>query len=121
MNIEEFRNYCLSFAGAGEKMPWVEPAYASLLVFMVGDKWFGLVDVDEFDFCNLKCDPARSLELQARYEGITLGWHMNKKYWISVYFNKDVPDSLIKELVKDSYGIVFSKLPKKFKADISAR
>ena len=31
---------------------------------------------------------------------------MNKKYWISVYFNQDVPDNKIKELIKQSYDIV---------------
>ena len=30
---------------------------------------------------------------------------MNKKHWISVYFNQDVPDKEIKELVKKSYDI----------------
>lgn len=38
---------------------------------------------------------------------------MNKKYWISVYFNQDVPDQKIKELVKKSYEIVVRSLTKK--------
>ena len=38
---------------------------------------------------------------------------MNKKYWISVYFNQDVPDYKIKELVKKSYEIVVGNLTKK--------
>lgn len=73
-------------------MPWIEPEYSGILVFEVGDKWFGFVDIDKFEFCNLKCDPEKSVELQARYEGITSGWHRNKKYWIPVYFNSDVSD-----------------------------
>jgi len=40
---------------------------------------------------------------------------MNKKYWISVYFNQDVPDNKIRELVKRSYDIVFLSLSKKEK------
>ena len=40
-------------------------------------------------------------------------WHMNKKYWISVYFNQDVPDIMIKELVGKSYEIVVRSLSKK--------
>ena len=40
---------------------------------------------------------------------------MNKKHWISVYFNKDVSDKMIKDLVKQSYEIVVSSLPKKKK------
>ena len=38
---------------------------------------------------------------------------MNKKHWISVYFNQDVPDKEIKELVKKSYDIVVKSLTKK--------
>ena len=38
---------------------------------------------------------------------------MNKKYWISVYFNQDVPDTQIKELVRKSYEIVVKSLTKK--------
>lgn len=118
MNVEEFRDYCLSLKGTTEKMPWADPEYSGVLVFEVGDKWFGFVDVDKFEFCDLKCDPEMSKELQARYEGITPGWHMNKKYWISVYFNSDVPDELIKELVAAAHDIVLYKLPKKKQTEI---
>ncbi|CAK7015725.1 MAG: hypothetical protein PARBA_00648 [Parabacteroides sp.] len=38
---------------------------------------------------------------------------MNKKYWISVYFNQDVPDGKIRELVRNSYEIVVKSLTKK--------
>ena len=38
---------------------------------------------------------------------------MNIKHWISVYFNQDVPDKEIKELVKKSYDIIVRSLTKK--------
>jgi len=118
MNVEEFRDYCLSLKGTTEKMPWTEPKYSGVLVFSVGDKWYGFVDVDKFEFCNLKCDPEKSAELQARYIGITPGWHMNKKHWISVYLNSDVTDSLLKELIASAHDIVLKKLPKKKQMEI---
>ena len=99
MNIEEFREYCLSLNGVYEKMPFTN----------VPDKYSRDV------LCFYVCDPNESGELQARYSGITPGWHMNKKYWISVYFNQDVPDNKIKELIKQSYDIVYQSLPKKEK------
>ena len=82
MNVEEFREYCLSFRGVREKMPFpnVADRYSrDVLCFYVGDKWFCFVNVAVFDFCCIKCDPDRSGELQARYMGIRPGWHMNKK------------------------------------------
>lgn len=120
MNIEDFRNLCLSLKGTTEKMPWKEPEYSGIIVFSVGGKWFGFVDMDKFEFCNLKCLPELSLELQGRYNGIAPGWHMNKKHWISVYFNSDVPDSKIKELVIAAHDLVFRSLPKKVQSEINA-
>ena len=118
MNIEEFKEYCLSLKGVHEKMPFsnIPDKYSrDVLCFYVADKWFCFVNIEVFDFCCIKCDPNESGELQARYSGITPGWHMNKKYWISVYFNQDVPDNKIKELIKQSYDIVYQSLPKKEK------
>ena len=118
MNIEEFREYCLSLKGVYEKMPFtnVPDQYSrDVLCFYVGSKWFCFVNIEVFDFCCIKCDPNESGELQARYSGITPGWHMNTKYWISVYFNQDVPGNKIKELIKQSYDIVYQSLPKKEK------
>lgn len=116
MNIEEFREYCLSFDGVHEKMPFtgVPDQYSrDVLCFYVADKWFCFVNIEVFDFCCIKCDPDESAELQEAYAGIKPGWHMNKKYWISVYFNQDVPDEKIKELVRKSYDLVVKSLTKK--------
>lgn len=118
MNIEEFRTYCLSFKGVHDKMPFEKAASEydrNLLVFYVADKWFCFVNVDVFDFCNIKCNSDQIVDLQDRFEGITPGYHMNKKHWISVYFNKDVQDKTIKELVRQSYDIVVASLSKKEK------
>lgn len=123
MNVEEFREYCLSFRGVREKMPFpnVADRYSrDVLCFYVGDKWFCFVNVAVFDFCCIKCDPDRSGELQARYMGIRPGWHMNKKYWISVYFEQDVPDSLIRELVKASYDLLAGSLTKKEREELDS-
>ena len=74
MNIEEFREYCLSLNGVYEKMPFtnVPDKYSrDVLCFYVGSKWFCFVNIEVFDFCCIKCDPNESGELQARYSGIT--------------------------------------------------
>ncbi|MCM1151255.1 MAG: MmcQ/YjbR family DNA-binding protein [Alistipes sp.] len=116
MNIEDFRAWCLSMEGASEKMPFGKAASdydRNLLVFEVAGKWFCFVNIDLFDFCNIKCPPERIAELQDRYEGVTPGYHMNKKHWISVHFDKDVPDTTIRELVRQSYDLVAATLPKK--------
>ena len=52
MNIEAFREYCLSLAGATEGMPFDEET----LVFYVKDKMFALTNIDSFQSINLKCE-----------------------------------------------------------------
>ena len=54
MNVEEFREYCLSLPGVSEKMPFpnVADRYSrDVLCFYVGDKWFCFVNIEVFDFC----------------------------------------------------------------------
>lgn len=76
MNIEEFRNYCLSFPGVTEEFPFDEKT----LVFKVMGKLFALTDVDDFTSINLKCDPVRAMELREMHEEVQPGYHMNKKH-----------------------------------------
>ena len=71
------------------------------------------IAVEVFDFCCIKCDPVESGELQARYVGVRPGWHMNKRHWISVYFNRDVSDEMVRKLVKKSYDMVVKHLNRK--------
>ena len=116
MNVEEFREYCLSLPGVSEKMPFLNVAdrYSrDVLCFYVGDKWVWFVNIEVVDFLCLKCRPAGSAARRGRYEGVKPGWHMNKKYWNSVYFNYDVPDGIIRELVERSYRLVVESLPKR--------
>lgn len=123
MNVEEFRTYNLSFKGAHDKMPFEKATSEydrNLLVFYVLDKWFCFVNIDVFDFCTIKCAAEHIEELQDRYEGVKPGYHMNKKHWISVYFDKDVPDKMIKDLVKQSYEIVVSSLSKRERETLQA-
>lgn len=114
MNIEDFRDFCLSLKGVNDKMPFDKAASEydrNLLVFCVADKWFCFVNIDRFDFCNIKCAPDLIATLRERYAGVRPGYHMNKKHWISVYFGEDVPDTVIMELVKHSYKLVVASLP----------
>ena len=87
-------------------------------MFSVATKWFCVIHVDEFDFCLLKCPPEQAEELRERYEGVRPGWHMNKRHWNSVYFNSDVSDKEIFDLVRLAYETTLSKLPKKLRESI---
>lgn len=117
MNVEEFRDFCLSLKGAEENAPWTEPQYKNLVTFTVGGKWFSLLDLEN-KFTDLKSRPEDILELQAKYNGCFPAWHMNKSHWLGVRLESDVPDSIIKELITDSYNIIVSSLSKKIREDL---
>ncbi len=109
MNIEVFREYCLSKKAVEETFPFDEVT----LVFKVMGKMFALTGLDREEFTvNLKCDPEYSIELRESYEFIYAGFHMNKKHWNTVHFEENVPDKLLRELIDHSYDLVVAKLKK---------
>ena len=108
MNIEDFRTYCLSFKGAYEKMPFEKATSAydrNLLVFCVAEKWFCFVNVETFDFCNIKCAPDRIVDLQERYEGVTPAYHMNKKHWYTMILDGSVERRELFRRIDESYRL----------------
>ncbi len=88
------------------------------LVYKVGGKMFVLTDIDEFSSINIKCDPEMVMQRIDQYQAVGPGFHMNKKYWITVLIDGSIPDKLILEWIKDSYKIVFEKLPDKIKTAV---
>lgn len=112
MNIEDVREQCLSIKGVEESTPFGE----TILVYKVMAKMFACLSLepmpDGFTVI-VKCDPERAVELREAYVGIDPGYHFNKKYWNSVYLEKDVPRELIIELIRHSVEEVVKKLSKK--------
>ena len=115
MNIEEFRNYCLSKKGTEETFPFGEDT----LVFKVAGKMFALTGIDETEFSvNLKCDPDLAIELREQYPSVQPGYHMNKKHWNTVSVDGSVNDRLLKEWIDHSYDLVVLSLPKKVREEL---
>lgn len=54
----------------------------------------------------MKCDPVHAIDLRHDYRGVTEGYHLNKKHWITVTANAGLPDDLIRDLIRDSYNLV---------------
>lgn len=114
MNVEEFRNHCLSKKGVTEEFPFDNQT----LVFKVIGKMFALCNIDNFKTFNLKCDPEKSIELRELYSGIIPGWHMNKKHWNTGYPESDVPDNRQFEFMDHSHELVVMGLTKKLKEEL---
>lgn len=113
MNIEEFQSYCLCKKGVEECFPFDDKT----LVFKVMGKMFALIGLENANFCNLKCDPEKAIELREQYDQIRGGYHMNKKHWNTIEYTA-LEDDLITGLIDHSYNLVVAKLPKKIKATL---
>lgn len=67
---------------------------------------FCYFDINKFDECTLKCAPTMIPLLEEQYSAVGAPYNMSHKYWIGVKFNSDMPDSKLRELVRQSYEIV---------------
>lgn len=117
MNIEELREYCISKKGVTESFPFDE----TTLVFKVGDKIFCMTDIEGDFSVNLKNDPEKNMELRERYPEVKPGYHMNKRHWNTVDLNGYLPDSLVVQLLDESYDIVLKGLSRKQQDEINLR
>ncbi len=102
MNIEQFREYCLSF----EEVTEVFPFGPGTLVYKVKGKIFALTDIDNFTSINLKCNPELVIELRERYAAVLPGYHMNKVHWNTILMDNTISDHLIREWINHSYQLV---------------
>ena len=109
MNIEEFREYCLSKPLVTECFPFDEDT----LVFKVSGKMFALTSLSDTFNINLKCDPERAIALREEYPCVLPGYHMNKKHWNTVLIDGSVNDPLLRSWIDHSYDLVVASLPAK--------
>ena len=105
MNIESLREYCISKKNATESFPFGDDT----LVFKTEDRIFALVNLEGDLSINLKCDPARAIELRERYSSVIPGYHMNKKHWNTIYLDGSVPDKELFSWADHSYDLVVNK------------
>ena len=115
MNLEQFREYCIQKPHVTEHFPFDNET----LVFKVSGKIFALVNINSFQFVNLKCDPERSIELREQYDAIRAAYRMNKKHWNSVSVYSGLENKLFLELVDHSYNLIFQSLPNKRRDELA--
>lgn len=116
MNLEQFRDYCLSKNGVTEELPFGPDT----LVFKVMGKMFALTNLDNPEFrISLKNTPEKNIELRAEYPFIQGAYHMNKTHWNMISVDFGMKTQLLKELIDESYELVVKCLPKKIQAELS--
>jgi predicted DNA-binding protein (MmcQ/YjbR family) len=110
MTAGELRDLCLSFRGSEETFPFG----FETSVFKVDGKMFALSRLDGDPLrVSLKCEPVLAEQLRDQHAAIIPGYHLNKRHWNTVILDGSLPDSMVGDMVEDSYDLVVSALPRR--------
>lgn len=117
MNIEEFREYCLSMEGVAEKTPFGRFArrYDSILVFYVLDHMFCFTDIDNFTSVTVKSTPDEIEEIRTNHTSVSNPLNQSLRHWIQLNISGDISDREIYTFVKRAYDLVRIQYSKKRK------
>ena len=108
MTPEEVAAYALQLPQATEENPFGP----GVDVYKVEGKVFAILAPNGSPTVSLKCEPSLAMHLRQQYEGVTPGYHLNKKHWNTVRLDGDVPRDQIEEMIEHSYERVVAGLPK---------
>ncbi|MHB8530644.1 MAG: MmcQ/YjbR family DNA-binding protein [Caulobacteraceae bacterium] len=80
------------------------------VVYKIGGRMFAIV-ADRRDVrITLKCDPVLAEVLRGEYAAITPGYHTDKRHWITIAQDPDLPDAEVGRLIDHSYDQVRARL-----------
>ncbi len=109
MNKDKIESYLSNLNGSEGSYPFGPEA----LVFKVMGKMFALVSQKEnTPRVTLKCPPTDGEVIISQYKSVTPGYYMNKKHWITISLNGELPEEMIVDLANGSYELIVSKLTK---------
>src|SRR5262252_6781536 len=108
MDVDGIRKHCLSFPHTMEMVQW-----GADLVFKVDGKMFAVTPLEVAPVkLSFKCTPERFAELCER-PGIIPAPYMARAQWVGLETMSALPQDELRELLAESYRLVFEKLPKK--------
>jgi predicted DNA-binding protein (MmcQ/YjbR family) len=114
MDIESLRAYCLSLPQATEGIQWDND-----LLFRIAGKMFAVASLETSPTrLSFKCTPEKFDQLIER-EGIVPAPYMARNKWVMLERLDALSEAEIKSLIKNSYDMVFAKLPKKIRETIT--
>ncbi|HVP64677.1 MAG TPA: MmcQ/YjbR family DNA-binding protein [candidate division Zixibacteria bacterium] len=114
MNLETARQFSLALPHATEEIQWGDH-----LLLKVGGKMFAIFALEPGGpVLSLKTTPERYADL-VESEGVTPCSHNMWKYqWVSLERYDAVRDDELRDLLRNSYDLVYAGLPKKKRAEL---
>lgn len=114
MDIEAIREYCLQFPHTTEVVQW-----GADLCFKVDGKLFVVAAIEMVpQRISFKCSPENFADLCER-TGIIPAPYMARARWVSLERLDVLPDDELRDLIAESYRLVFERLPKKRQAELA--
>jgi predicted DNA-binding protein (MmcQ/YjbR family) len=108
MDIDGIRKHCLSFPHTIEMVQW-----GADLVFKVDGKMFAVAPLEVAPVqLSFKCTPENFVELCER-QGIIPAPYMARAQWVALETLSALSESELRELLAQSYHLVWERLPKK--------
>lgn len=116
-HVDWVREVCLSLPHVTEDVQWGDN-----LLFRVARKIFCVAPLEPQARVklSLKCTPEKFTEL-VEVEGIIPAPYMARNHWIAFEDVNALRRSEIKDLILNSYRLVFEKLPKKAQAELQSK
>ena len=115
MSIDWTRKLCLSFPHATENVQW-----GSDLVFKIGGKMFAVMNLEPSPHClSFKCT-AEEFAALTEQPGIVPAPYLARACWVALESFDALSAAELKRLLRNSYGLVLAKLPKKTQATLTA-
>ncbi len=115
MSVDFIRAVCLSLPSVTEEIQWGDH-----LLFKIGGKMFAITSLGpEGARLSVKSTPEKFYEL-TEIDGVIPAPYMARNFWIALERWNALRWNEIEELVRESYALVFAKLPKKKQAELSA-
>ena len=117
MDIETVRAYCLSFPHATENVQW-----GNDLVFKIAGKMFAVTVLEGASkYClSFKCTEEKFAEL-IELDGIDPAPYSARYHWVALQRFDALSEKELKALLRNSYDLVFEKLPKKTKVELTEK
>ena len=88
------------------------------LDYKVMGKTFAILQVRGFENVILKCDPHLADILREQYAGVGHRSHLDRRYWICISLDADVPADETARLAAQSYDLVRAGLTKTQRAEL---
>lgn len=96
------------------------PSAQGVVLYKVMDKMFAILSLKGGGNVILKADPHLAEAMRDRYSGVGHRSHLDRRFWIAVNLDADVPSDEVARLVDYSYDQVCARLTRKQKAELAA-